>query len=154
MSLRTRLTLAGGGAVFVALAIASLVIYVEVRSKLHDQIDFSLIQSADGVAAKSDGLALKSHSNAARSFGKDATGLFQVIPRVDAVANGGLSATGAPVATPQTVPRLDDPRLRGRTERDPLSRRVGGEGAVAPLFQGRSHGHGDAVVHDATACFE
>ena len=39
MSLRTRLTLAGGGAVFVALAIASLVIYVEVRSKLHDQID-------------------------------------------------------------------------------------------------------------------
>ena len=52
MSLRTRLTLAGGGAVFVALAIASLVIYVDVRSKLHDQIDVSLIQSAEGVAAK------------------------------------------------------------------------------------------------------
>ena len=32
MSLRTRLTLAGGGAVFVALAIASSVIYFDVRS--------------------------------------------------------------------------------------------------------------------------
>ena len=62
MSLRTRLTLAGGGAVFVALAIASLVIYVEVRSKLHDQIDVSLIQSAEGVAVKWHGLALKSQS--------------------------------------------------------------------------------------------
>jgi two-component system sensor histidine kinase MprB len=97
------LTLAGGGAVFVALAIASLVIYVEVRSKLHDQIDFSLIQSADGVAAKSDGLALKSHSNAAGSFGKDASGLFQVIPRVASVADGGLSVTGAPVPTAATT---------------------------------------------------
>ena len=52
MSLRTRLTLAGGGAVFVALAIASWVIYVDVRSKLHDQVDVSLIQSAEGVATK------------------------------------------------------------------------------------------------------
>jgi two-component system, OmpR family, sensor histidine kinase MprB len=99
VSLRTRLTLAGGGAVFVALAIASLVIYVEVRSKLHDQIDFSLIQSADDVALKSHGLALKSHSTTARSFGKDASGLYQVIPRVDAVPNGGLSVSGAPVPT-------------------------------------------------------
>jgi two-component system sensor histidine kinase MprB len=46
------LTLAGGGAVLVALAIASLVIYIEVRSKLHDQIDYSLIQSAEGAADK------------------------------------------------------------------------------------------------------
>src|SRR5262249_10368229 len=52
VSLRTRLTVAGGGAVFVALAIASLVIYFDVRSKLHDQIDFSLIQSAENVAVK------------------------------------------------------------------------------------------------------
>jgi signal transduction histidine kinase len=104
VSLRTRLTLAGGGAVFVALAIASLVIYVEVRSKLHDQIDFSLIQSAEGVAVKWRAVGLKSHSNTARLFGKDASGLYQVIPRVGAVANGGLSATGAPVPTPKTVP--------------------------------------------------
>jgi two-component system sensor histidine kinase MprB len=92
------LTLAAGGAVFVALAIASLVIYYDVRSKLRDQIDVSLIQSADDVAVKSGGLALKSHSDIAFSFGKDATGLFQVIPRFGAAANGGLSATGAPVS--------------------------------------------------------
>ena len=52
MSLRTRLTLAGGGAVVVALAIASLVIFVDVRSKLHDQIDLSLTRSAQITAAK------------------------------------------------------------------------------------------------------
>ena len=52
MSLRTRLTLAAGGAVFVALAIASAVVYVSVRSKLHDQIDVSLIQTAEDVATK------------------------------------------------------------------------------------------------------
>jgi two-component system sensor histidine kinase MprB len=86
------LTLAGGGAVFVALAIASLVIYVEVRSKLHDQIDFSLIQSAEDVA-------LKWHSNAALAFGKAPSGFFQVVPSLGAVTSGGLSATGAPVTT-------------------------------------------------------
>ena len=80
MSLRTRLTLAGGGAVFVALAIASLVIYVEVRSKLHDQIDVSLIQSAEGVAAKWH------VANAAlpASSASDASGFFQVIPSLGA----------------------------------------------------------------------
>ena len=52
MSLRRRLTVAGGGAVFVALAIASLVIYFDVRSNLHDQIDVSLFQSAQAVALK------------------------------------------------------------------------------------------------------
>jgi two-component system sensor histidine kinase MprB len=86
------LTLAGGGAVFVALAIASLVIYLEVRSKLHDQIDFSLTQRANDVAAKW-------HSNTAFLFAKDAAGFFQVIPRLGAVANGGLSVRGVPVTT-------------------------------------------------------
>lgn len=77
---------------FVALAIASLVVYVEVRSKLHDQIDFSLIQSATEVVAKR-------HSNVALSLGKDASGYFQVVPSLGAVKNGGLSAAGAPVTT-------------------------------------------------------
>ncbi len=88
-----RLTLAGGGAVFVALAIASSVMYIEVRSKLHDQIDFSLIQSAEGVAAKWQ-------ANGARAFGKTGSGLFQVIPRLGAARDEGLSADGAPVPTP------------------------------------------------------
>ncbi|HET6172228.1 MAG TPA: ATP-binding protein [Gaiellales bacterium] len=92
MSLRTRLTLAGGGAVFVALAIASSVIYVEVRSKLHDQIDFSLIQSAENVA-------VKWHSNSALAFDKGPNGFFQVVPSLGAVPNAGLTATGAPLRT-------------------------------------------------------
>jgi two-component system, OmpR family, sensor histidine kinase MprB len=118
VSLRTRLTLAGGGAVFVALAIASLVIYFDVRSKLHDQIDVSLIQSAEGIATKwvianangplklpsaktgstgkrpagtSRGPRNPKSSNAALPFGKDASGFFQVIRSVGAVTNGGLS---------------------------------------------------------------
>jgi two-component system sensor histidine kinase MprB len=92
VSLRTRLTLAGGGAVFVALAIASLVIYVEVRSNLHDQIDFSLVQLAEDVG-------VKWHSTDPFAFGKDPHGFFQVVPSLGAVTNGGLSATGAPVRT-------------------------------------------------------
>jgi two-component system sensor histidine kinase MprB len=118
VSLRTRLTLAGGGAVFVALAIASLVIYFDVRSKLHDQIDVSLIQSAEGIAAKwvtanangplklptartgsmgkrpagtSRGPRNPNSSNAALPFGKDASSFFQVIPSVGAVTNRGPS---------------------------------------------------------------
>jgi two-component system, OmpR family, sensor histidine kinase MprB len=90
VSLRTRLTLAGGGAVLVALAIASLVIYVDVRSHLRDQIDFSLIQSAEDVAAKW-------HSDRPIGFGKDTNGIFQIVPNIGVVTNEGLSATGIPV---------------------------------------------------------
>jgi two-component system sensor histidine kinase MprB len=92
VSLRTRLTLAGGGAVLVALAIASLVIYVEVRSKLRDQVDFSLIQSAENVA-------VKWHASPTLAFSRDASGYFQVIPRLGAVPDGGLSGAGAPLRT-------------------------------------------------------
>ena len=142
MSLRTRLTLAGGGAVFVALAIASLVIYFDVRSKLHDQVDVSLIQSAEGVATKwalanSELPSTKTRSAgkltagapqvptppkpplklAALAFGKDASGLFQVVPNVRTVANAGLSATGAPVPT-ATAPSSTalDPKLLAQDE--------------------------------------
>jgi two-component system sensor histidine kinase MprB len=102
VSLRTRLTLAGAGAVFVALAIASLVIYVDVRSKLHDQIDFSLIQAAENAAAKW-------HSYAPVFFGKDASGFFQVVPRLAVVANAGLSPSAAPV--PALAPKGDGRKL-------------------------------------------
>ena len=138
MSLRTRLTVAGGGAVFVALAIASSVIYVEVRSKLHDQIDVSLIQSADGIAGKwlgaSGRLKLPSaktgstgkrpagkargpknakSSNAALSFGKDASGFFQIIPSFRAVTNGGVSGFVPLVGRDESVARgLSPPYFR------------------------------------------
>ena len=100
MSLRRRLAVAGGGAVFVALAIASLVIYFAVRSKLHDQIDFSLVQSAEAIALKSGAAyappapsvpllkggsttrvpARKLGQVTGPTFGSDASGYFQVIP--------------------------------------------------------------------------
>ena len=143
MSLRTRLTLAGGGAVFVALAIASLLIYFDVRSKLHDQIDVSLIQSAEGVASKwvvannSSNLPLakigpngtrptgKSRklrnarvSNAALSFGKDASGFFQIIPRFGQATGGvtgfvPLVGRDESVANGRSPPYFRDVRFAG-----------------------------------------
>jgi two-component system, OmpR family, sensor histidine kinase MprB len=121
VSLRTRLTLAGGGAVFVALAIASLVIYVDVRSKLRDQIDFSLVQSAENVA-------VKWHSNAALSFGKDQSGFFQVVPSLAAVTNAGLSATGAPVRTNDATITPSSPTLAPKAAEEQV---LGQDKAVA-----------------------
>jgi two-component system, OmpR family, sensor histidine kinase MprB len=134
VSLRTRLTLAGGGAVFVALAIASLVIYVDVRSKLHEQVDVSLIQSAEGAASKwvaaNSPLPLSSAKRAARLkkaartktahllFGKDASGLFQVTPSV-AVASArqpgfvGLVGRDTSVASGLSPPYFRDVRFAG-----------------------------------------
>jgi two-component system sensor histidine kinase MprB len=110
VSLRRRLAVAGGGAVFVALAIASLVIYFAVRSKLNDQIDVSLVQSAQNVVAKWDlanapqpvgvasGKGRAAGKLSARGypppdgplFSSDASGYFQVIPRIDTVTKGKL----------------------------------------------------------------
>jgi two-component system sensor histidine kinase MprB len=146
VSLRTRLTVAGGGAVFIALAIASLVIYFDVRSKLHDQIDVSLIESAEGVATKwvtGNGLlklpSAKTGStgkrragtvrkpknprslNTALFFGKDAPGFVQIIPRFGAVTNGGLSVTGAPVtatAAATTAPSSTTVAPKGLVDHD------------------------------------
>ncbi|HEX4703933.1 MAG TPA: HAMP domain-containing sensor histidine kinase [Pseudonocardiaceae bacterium] len=47
MTLRTRVGLAGGAVVFLALVVASLVLYPSVDANLHQQIDESLVQSAD-----------------------------------------------------------------------------------------------------------
>jgi two-component system, OmpR family, sensor histidine kinase MprB len=94
VSLRTRLTLAGGGAVFAALAIASAVIYLDVRSNLHDQIDVSLIRMADDAAtrwaAANDGSKVSAGKIPAPKkgqllFGKQAPGIYQVIPSLDAL---------------------------------------------------------------------
>jgi two-component system sensor histidine kinase MprB len=114
VSLRRRLTVAGGGAVFVALAIASLVIYFSVRSNLADQIDFSLIQSAQDVAAKwsaANGpqpVTVRSGKRAAAGklradtsppadgpvFGSLAPGYFQVIPNFATATKGERPVTG------------------------------------------------------------
>jgi two-component system sensor histidine kinase MprB len=122
MSLRRRLTLAGSGAVFVALAIASLVIYYAVRSNLQEQINASLIQLAEGVASKwnvenilQSGVPVKAGlvGKAANAglvgkprtgtspltrgavFASDASGYFQVLPDLGLVTNRNGSAAAA-----------------------------------------------------------
>ena len=109
MSLRRRLTVAGGGAVFVALAIASLVIYFSVRSNLHDQIDVSLFQYAQNVALKWSAAtgaqasvpsgkggvagtlpAAKPTPPHGPAFGSDPSGYFQVIPNFATATRGEL----------------------------------------------------------------
>jgi two-component system, OmpR family, sensor histidine kinase MprB len=126
MSLRTRLTLAGGGAVFVALAIASSVIYFDVRSKLHDQVDVSLIQSANPIALKwtAANRAPKPPSTTtkpARLFGKvPPGGLFQIIPSLRSGTDGGQPKPFVPlvsrdesVASGLSPPYFRDVRFAG-----------------------------------------
>ena len=130
MSLRRRLTVAGGGAVFVALAIASLVIYFAVRSNLHDQIDASLIQSAEGVAAKwlvgngpkPAGKAKTQRSASERPlFGTNASGYFQVIPNVGAATN----------RQPSVVRRLKSPLKQSVVPSDGFVPLIGIDASVA-----------------------
>jgi len=117
VSLRTRLTVASGGAVFIALAVASLVIYFNVRSKLHDQVDVSLIQTAQNLAMKlSDVSGPKSgtippgklpagnYSRLANPklprgslLGTFGSGYFQLIPSVGQALKNGAAAP--PTAT-------------------------------------------------------
>jgi two-component system sensor histidine kinase MprB len=117
VSLRTRLTVAGGGAVFVALAIASLVIYFAVRSNLQQQINSSLIQLAEGVSSKWNvENTLQSGKGGASGksgvggklpagppgplFGSEgADGYYQVLPDLSAVTN----VTSAPTAPGKTA---------------------------------------------------
>jgi two-component system, OmpR family, sensor histidine kinase MprB len=116
MSLRTRLTVAGAAAVFVALAIASSVIYFAVRSNLQQQLDASLIQMAEGVASKWN--VANTLQSAKAPFPKSAVpekfgaygyppvaeplsggdgtgGYYQLIPDLSAATKGQLSAQAA-----------------------------------------------------------
>ncbi len=132
MSLRTRLTLAGGGAVFVALAIASLVIYLDVRSNLRDQVDVALIQSTDGIAFKwaavNSAPSLPSTKAAARKkafnlFGKTPpAGFTQIIPSLHARSGAepafvALVARDESVASGLSPPYFRDVRFGGTAMR-------------------------------------
>jgi two-component system, OmpR family, sensor histidine kinase MprB len=147
VSLRTRLTLAGGGAVFVALAIASLVIYVEVRSKLHDQIDVSLIRSAETAATRWAGAkgAPPSAKKAGLLFGKDASGFFQVTPTLGAVANGGVSGL---------VPLVGQDRSVASGLVPPYFRDIRFRGVAMRLYTMRLPSSSDGVVRTARALTE
>ncbi len=145
MSLRTRLTLAGGGAVFVALAIASLLIYVEVRSKLHDQIDVSLIRSAETAAARWVGAngAVPSAKKATLLFGGDSAGFFQVTPSLRAVREGELS-----------VPIVAYDRSVANGRSPPYFRNIRYRGVAMRLYTTRLPSSSDGVVRTARALTE
>ncbi len=117
MSLRTRLTVAGAAAVFVALALASSVIYFAVRSNLREQIDASLIQLAAGVASKWNvsNTVAPPQVSLGKGVGRGKFGVggtppatgalfgssdggssyYQVVPNLTAAINGELSAPAA-----------------------------------------------------------
>jgi hypothetical protein len=100
---------AGGGAAFVALAVASLVVYLAVRSNPQGQIDAALIQVAEGVASKWN-VENTLHPGSAPSgppagprtsapppagqpiSGSDASGYLQLIPDLTAATRGALPA--------------------------------------------------------------
>jgi two-component system sensor histidine kinase MprB len=169
------LTFAGGGAVFVALAIASLVMYVEVRSKLHDQIDYSLSQSAEGIAFKWHGangrLSLPSakagstgkllagtpkapksqqppklaRNVSSLSFGQDSSGVYQVIPSLGAVTTGGLSGF---------VPLVDRDRSVASGLTPPYFRDIRYRGVAMRLYTMRLTSSSDGLVRTARALTE
>jgi two-component system sensor histidine kinase MprB len=141
------LTLAGGGAVFVALAIASLVIYVEVRSKLHDQVDVSLIQSAETTATRWVGAngAPPSAKKAALLFGKDSSGFFQVTPSLTAVRSGRLSGF---------VPLSGNDRAVARGLAPSYFRDIRYRGVALRLYTMRLPSSSDGVVRTARALTE
>src|ERR1700731_4016892 len=118
MTLRSRLTLAGGGAVFIALTVGSLVIFFAVRAKLHDQIDISLIQSAADVSAKVANAGPKlgtgktlppgGHEKgrnpkfpAGPYLGVNGSGYFQIVPSLGAASkpSGPRPVTSLPAQT-------------------------------------------------------
>ncbi len=170
MSLRTRLAVAGGGAVFVALAIASLVIYFSVRSKLQDQIDVSLIQSAEGVAAKWLGanapqpLGVPSGKGGAAGklpagsslradgplFGSDAPGYFQVIPRFGTVTKGQASVTGASAATSTSTSTTAPAPTAPSVATAATTTAANGAGLKSPLKQSPPNGFVSFIGLDAS----
>jgi two-component system, OmpR family, sensor histidine kinase MprB len=121
VTLRTRLAVVGGGAVFVALAIASLVIYLAVRSNLREQIDASLIQSAQGVVTKWNLANEQSPATPPTDspiFNSGASGYFELIPHIAKVTTTSdafvpLSGLDASVARGLAPPYFRDVRYRG-----------------------------------------
>jgi two-component system, OmpR family, sensor histidine kinase MprB len=173
VSLRRRLTVAGGGAVFVALAIASLVIYFSVRSNLHDQIDVSLFQSAQAVAMKwstANGPQPKvpaGKGGAASSLpapktpladgpllGTDGSGYYQVIPNFGSATRGELPVAGSP-KSPLTgnldgfVPAVGQDASVARGLVAPYFRDVRYHGVAMRLYTMRLPSSSDGLVRTA-----
>jgi two-component system sensor histidine kinase MprB len=111
VSLRARLTVAGAGAVFLALAIASSVVYFAVRSNLQQLVDAGLIQLAEGVASKWNvantlqpgSVPVGKSPYAGTVFSSDANGYFQVIPNLSAATESPQSAISGKSAVNQSL---------------------------------------------------
>jgi two-component system sensor histidine kinase MprB len=155
------LTLAGGGAVFVALAIASSVIYVEVRSKLHDQIDVSLIRTAEGTAGKwvaanafQQGNPQAGLSQGADGpvFSGDASGFSQVIPKVRTSAATRIAPGSTKLARTPRLVSQDDSVARGQSP--PYFRNIRFAGAAMRLYTMRLPSAPDGLVRTARALTE
>lgn len=174
MSLRRRLTAAGGGAVFVALAIASLVIYFAVRSNLRDQIDVSLFQSAQAVALKSSAAITTQGANPPSKklaaagklkagkppapnvpvLGSDGSGYFQVIPNVATATHGKASVTGTPKSPLKPnldgfVPLVGEDALVAKGLLPPYFRDVRYHGVAMALYTMRLSASSDGLVRTA-----
>ena len=174
MSLRTRLTLAGGGAVFLALAVASSVIYFSVRSNLQEQLNASLIQLAEGVASKwnventlgsantpfgkggspaKPDVHVKPQAPGAL-FGTDPDGYFQVIPDLTAATNRELPATAAGKTPAKQgldgfVPVLDVDASVARGIAPPYFRDIRYQGVPMRLYTMALSSERDGVIRTA-----
>ena len=169
MSLRTRVTLAAGGAVFVALLAASLVVYFSVRANLHGQIDISLIDAAQNVGTKiatarggklPAGIYAKSNNPrypAAPLLGTNGTGYFQMIPHFRAVATVPAPKGVTPktqylqdVANPNSfVPLIVQDGLVATGRAAPYFRDVTYRGTPMRLYTMRVLGSADGLVRTA-----
>ena len=92
MSLRTRVTLAAGGAVLVALVAASLIVYASVRSKLHEQIDASLVTASANLSTKLAGVEVSIPPKPTRVTFSGA-GVAEIIPSLGALEKLAISST-------------------------------------------------------------
>jgi two-component system sensor histidine kinase MprB len=161
------LTLAGGLAVFTALSIASLVIYFEVESKLHDQIDASLVSIADNVAFKFTHANDKAFGPKAKLepppnkslplIGSEGSVAFEIIPSVGQLLKGariavkGRSIKGSVSGEgtgPDFVPLLDGDLLVADQQAPSYYRDVSYRHQSLRLYS-RPLGVGDGLVRTA-----
>ncbi|HEX4680442.1 MAG TPA: HAMP domain-containing sensor histidine kinase [Gaiellaceae bacterium] len=169
MTLRTRLTLAGGGAVLVALTVAALVIFFSVRSNLHDQIDVSLIQSAQNVATKTLGATLPAgklpaggyakgnpHAPTGPLLGTEASGYFQIIPSLTranhqavAISPGNPKAGVTLPALNSFVPLTKSDTLVASGTASPYFHDVDFRGTPLRVYTTRLGSTGDGLVRTA-----
>jgi two-component system sensor histidine kinase MprB len=156
------LTVAGGGAVFLALAIASLVMYFSVRSNLNGQTDAALIQSAQSAATKwlvANGPKPATYARKGQPasesplFAPNPSGDVQVIPNVGSLMRERSAVTG--LKTPLThsldgfVPAIGLDAFVARGLAPPYFRDVRYRGVAMRLYTMPLSSSGEGLVRTA-----